>query len=125
MHSLAAVVALVIGVITLLTLIGAVAVAIVRSSYAKTTIDALRGDVDDLLTRNTFLNEENDRKTAALERQGRELDILRDLVTGKAELAELIHHNKIHEDRAEQRHHDAIAMDEQILETLQEMRAEG
>lgn len=98
---------------------GTAVVAFTRASYAKATIEALRGDVGDRDKRIEFLEDENDRTKAALKRMGDENTFMKDLVTNRAELKEFIAIAKEHEDKADERHHEQIAMDEQILITVQ------
>lgn len=108
----------VLGVISILFALiaaGTAVVAFTRASYAKATIDALRGDVDDRDKRIDFLEDENERKTAAMKRFSDENKFMKDLVTNRAELKEFVALAKEHEDKADTRHHEQIAMDEAIL----------
>lgn len=101
---------------------GTAVVAFTRASYAKATIEALRGDVQDRDRRIDFLEDENERKTSALKRQSGEIEVLRDLVTSRAELAEFIELAKGHEVKADARHYEQLSMDQQILTAIESLR---
>lgn len=112
----------VISAVVALIAAGTAVVAFTRASYAKATIEALRGDVGDRDNRIDFLEEENTRTKAALKRMGDENSFLKDLVTNRAELKEFVELAKNHEDKADKRHNDALAVDEEILIILKNLK---
>lgn len=63
--------------------------AFLRASLAKAQIDALRGDRDDLKERVRILEEENERKTLALQTEADKVKVLERVVTGKEALDRL------------------------------------
>lgn len=101
---------------------GTAIVAFTRASYAKATIEALRGDISDRDKRIEFLEDDNNRTKTALKRISEENQVLRDLVTNRAELAEYIAVAKDHETKAGSRHNDLLAVDEQILMGIEALR---
>lgn len=121
MNDVALFITSIVGLFTIASLLAVAWVALARASYAKATIEALRGDIADRDRRIDFLEDENERKTAALTRQGTELEVLRDLVTNKKELSEFVELARAHETKADARHHEQIAMDEQILRSITEL----
>jgi chromosome segregation ATPase len=83
---------------SLVTLIGGIvvvasalgtAVAVARASFAKTQIEALRGDRDDLRTRVDILESEKTRLEASLKTESDKVRVLEKVVTGKEQLDHL------------------------------------
>jgi hypothetical protein len=75
----------IIGVLTAL----AAAAAIIRATYAKTQIEALRGDRDDLVARVGILEQENTRLKADLDTEAEKRKALETVVTARREIGEL------------------------------------
>jgi hypothetical protein len=120
MNQTLAVISIVVGAFGLAALVGTVLVAFTRASFAKATIEALRGDVEDRDKRIDFLEEENVRTKAALKRIGEENRVLKANIGNKEEIRQLLAQSDAHERAAELRHHDTVAMVEKALIAIEE-----
>jgi hypothetical protein len=136
MGEILAIIGIVSGLITLAMLVAGVIVNLTRANVLKATVTALRDDITD---RDKRIDERDDRikdledivdrQQIAMSRQGEEIRVLRDMVTGREEIVALtqtmervITLIEKHDEAAERRHHDAMSMDEQVLEQVQSGR---
>lgn len=120
-------VGLTVSIIGLLLLVTS-AVAILRANLAKTQVEALRGDRDDLQKRVDRLESENDDLTesnqvrdATISAQTQKIQILEKVVTGREQLNHLQKQLDSHDKRVDQRHVEMHKMIDGVVEVCKAM----
>lgn len=88
MSQLGGLLGIIIGLFGFVSFIAA-AVAVARASYAKATVEALRGDRDDLQARVVILENENVRINTELETEKAKTKVLEGITVGKEQLARI------------------------------------
>lgn len=119
---------------TLITIISYVILAIVGSAsalalfrvrFAKTTIEELRGDRDDQAKRIERLEKENqdsekrrEKQDIIISKQADEIKVLREALSGKAQLDHLQEQLDAHDRRIDERHTTLAAMLQEVVKTI-------
>jgi hypothetical protein len=120
MQNVLIIISIVAGIISLATVGGVAFVAVIRASALKATVAELREDIKDRNERIDFLEEADKRKSQELRELRAKNKYLEDLVLLRPEMQALVVAVKDHDENANARHNDVMAMLEQFLRAITE-----